>query len=152
MVICSVRRFSSSAIIILVNKMSFDITGIGTVANAIGGILDKIIPDKTAAAAAKAQLLAQQDSEEFQLLLGQLKINQTEASSTNWFVAGWRPFVGWVCGTALVYQFILYPILGSSLPFKALDVQTLVSLLFALLGLGTMRTVEKSNGTENNRS
>ena len=45
------------------------------------------------------------------LLSGQIEINKIEAASSNWFVAGWRPFVGWVCGVSLFYAAMLEPLM-----------------------------------------
>lgn len=64
--------------------------------------LDRFIPDKTAAAQAKAaldQLRTQQDAQEF---LAAADIVKTEAASSNWLTAAWRPltmlvFVGLIC-------------------------------------------------------
>lgn len=104
----------------------------------------------------KAELAAQVAS--FQ---GQLEINKEEAASTNWFVAGWRPGVGWVCVLALFWAYILQPFVefgvtlaGKTLPatLPNLDTGTLISgLLIPLLGIATLRTVEKATNTEGNR-
>ena len=75
------------------------------------------------------------------------EINKIEAQHRSIFVAGWRPFIGWVCGLSLAYNFIGHPIAGywmTDLP--ELDTTALYNLVLALLGLGAMRTVEKSNG------
>jgi hypothetical protein len=104
----------------------------------------------------KAELAAQVAS--FQ---GQLDINKAEAESTNWFVAGWRPAVGWVCVVALGYAYVVQPFivfaiacfhrtLPSELPH--LDTGTLISgLLIPLLGIAGLRTIEKVTGSEGNR-
>jgi hypothetical protein len=69
------------------------------------------------------------------------------------FVAGWRPFIGWVCGAGLATQFLVGPLftwvaalLGKPVVFPVLDLSTLVTLLIGMLGLGGMRTLEKVNG------
>ena len=81
----------------------------------------------------------------------QAGVNSEEAKSTSIFTSGWRPTVGWICTFALAYHYILMPfiifIIGlfmTDLP-KApeLDIGELLTLLFGLLGLGTLRTVEK---------
>ena len=96
----------------------------------------------------KAELAAQVAA-----MQGQLEINKAEAASTNWFVAGWRPAVGWVCVLGLFWAYVLQPFVEFALiNFKGkipdgiphLDTGTLISgLLIPLLGLGAMRTVEK---------
>lgn len=82
-------------------------------------------------------------------------INLEEAKSTSVFVAGWRPYIGWVCGFALSWQFVIMPILswGAALvaqwserkpvTFPQLDNSQLYPILFALLGMGGLRTLEK---------
>jgi hypothetical protein len=70
-----------------------------------------------------------------------------EAASSSVFVSGWRPYIGWVCGTGLAYQFLIYPIAIAWLPkIVQLDMGTLLSLLAGMLGLSGMRTQEKLNG------
>jgi len=77
-----------------------------------------------------------------------------EASHPNWFVAGWRPALGWVCVAGLGWQFVVRPLLGAALvaaavPFEALpslEVETLITLVLTLLGLGGARTVERLKG------
>lgn len=93
-----------------------------------------------------ATLVAQRDTE-------QADINKTEASSTSIFVAGWRPFVGWVCGSAFAYTFVVQPFLiflvvlfHWDMPLDLLprlDWSMLANVLFGILGLGYMRTQEK---------
>lgn len=132
---------------------------VDTIVGIVGKLLDKVIPDATARDKAKAELIVQLQSQEFQLALGQITTNTEEAKSTNWFVAGWRPAVGW-CGVAgLTYQYLLMPLgnavalgLGHPAIFIALDVGTLMTLLFGMLGLGAYRTYEKTNGMDDARS
>lgn len=83
----------------------------------------------------------------------QAQTNTAEAANTNLFVAGWRPFIGWICGVALLYQFLLLPVgmfasYASGHPFPkppALDDQ-LWQLMFGMLGMGSLRTWEKLKG------
>lgn len=83
----------------------------------------------------------------------QNQVNTTEAQSKNWFVASWRPAVGWVCALGLFSQFIIGPfatwiatLLGKPIQYPSLDMGTLMTLLLGLLGLGGMRTYEKVSG------
>ena len=113
-------------------------------------IIERIWPDPAEAAKAKLELMKLQQSGELQQIAGQLQINQAEAQNASIFVAGWRPFIGWVCGAALAYQYIGRPMIawgfaiaGHPLPpMPELD-DTLWELLFGMLGLGALRTVEK---------
>lgn len=114
----------------------------------IGGkVIDKVWPDPVQAANAKFELFKLQQSGELQQLAGQMEINKVEAASSSLFVSGWRPFIGWVCGLGLLYQFLLYPALIGYLPkLQALDIGTLLTLLTGMLGLGALRTQEKLGG------
>lgn len=77
-----------------------------------------------------------------QLAQQQTDVNKIEAASANLFVSGWRPFVGWVCGFGLAFQFI-----GASIfSLPTADVSQLTVLLAGMLGLGTLRTAEKIKG------
>ena len=86
---------------------------------------------------------------------GQLDINKVEAANPSVFVSGWRPFIGWVCGFALLWHFILFDMLTwvavnffphvTAVP-ELTGTETLVTVLLSLLGLGAMRTVEKFGG------
>tara|TARA_R110000824_G_scaffold400814_2_gene609422 strand:+ start:448 stop:885 length:438 start_codon:yes stop_codon:yes gene_type:complete len=91
---------------------------------------------------------------EVQLLLGQINVNAAEANHKSIFVAGWRPFVGWVCGFGLLYASVIEPLMrfiatvndytGS---FPVLDTTITMQVLLGMLGLGLMRTKEKEKGT-----
>ena len=93
------------------------------------------------------------------LVNGQLLINQEEAKHSNVFVAGWRPFIGWVCGSALAFNFIVTPIVlwicllnGIDITKPPLlDIDSLITILGGLLGLGTLRTYEKVKNVAKNR-
>jgi len=120
-------------------------------------LIDKLLPNPEAKAAAQLELAKLQQSGELaqlaaetDLAKGQLEINKAEASSDNLFVAGWRPFLGWTCGAAFCYHFILQPLLaflfaafGHAIALPAFDMATLNSVLLGMLGLGTLRTAEK---------
>ncbi len=80
------------------------------------------------------------------LLVGQLEINKVEAASKSLFVAGWRPFIGWVCGIGLAYNVILSPFLDIWFAVPKVDVSALYPVLLGMLGIGGMRTVEKIKG------
>lgn len=143
-----------------------DITGIGSVADLLKDGLDKIFPDKTQAEAAKAQLaLAEQQGQlqELQSLLdadkAQTAVNAVEAASANLFVSGWRPFVGWVCGVALAWQFVVEPVVtftltvsGHPVTLPVMNFNELQTVLYGMLGLGAMRSYDKKHGTSHKKS
>lgn len=116
-------------------------------------LLERVIPDADARAKAQAELLKASQDQDFQLSLGQIEINKVEAASQNWFVAGWRPAVGWICVAGLAYNFLLYPLLvwlaaSTHAPFTPppLVSDNLMELVLGMLGLGGLRTVEKIKG------
>ena len=139
---------------------------IDLVAAPVLDIVNKLIPTPmTAEQKAQTQIQLEQlsQNEEFKQIDSQLAqtkqqtdINQTEAASTNMFVAGWRPFIGWICGGGLAYQYLADPLLSwgaaiAHLPVPpALDMSTLITMLGGLLGLGGMRTYEKKNNVQGN--
>jgi hypothetical protein len=137
--------------------MAFDpVTAILDLGNTI---LDRVLPDKAANDSAKAALASQVVQGQFAAQIAQLQVNQAEATNQNVFVAGWRPFVGWVCGIAFAYSFIFQPAAQSIavLLHSSFDVSKLPNLngsdlstiLFGMLGLGAMRSYDKSQGTGN---
>ena len=77
----------------------------------------------------------------------QTKINEIEAGHRTVFVAGWRPFIGWVCGEALAYNFVIRDLFiwitkTTDAP-PALQMEHLMTVLLGMLGLGGLRTFEK---------
>lgn len=125
----------------------------------IGKVLDRVLPDPAAAEAAKLEVLklaASADKGQLDaavaLAAGQTEINKVEAASPSVFVAGWRPAIGWIGGFGLAYQFVLRPLLtwaGAILGWPAppeLDMGDLITIVGGMLGLGSLRTIEKING------
>jgi len=118
-------------------------------------VIDRLWPDPTQAAAAKMELLKLQQSGELQQIAGQIEINKVEAANTNIFVAGWRPFVGWVRGLAFAYAAIGEPLARFVATvcyhyagtYPAIDTTLTMQLLFGLLGLGAFRSFDKVKGT-----
>lgn len=130
-----------------------DVSGIGAVSNLVQDVVDKIFPDKVGQAKDREAFLLKVQEMDNQLAQGQMAINQAEAASSSLFVAGWRPFIGWTCGAAFAYHLILQPLIsfivaacGHDFPLPEFDTATLNTALMGLLGLGTLRTVEKIKG------
>lgn len=124
--------------------------GIDAIANLVSTAVDKIFPDANIEAQSKADALKAELSKELEYTLGQIEINKVEAASSSVFVSGWRPAVGWTGALGYAYEFLIRPIgngvmvaLGVPPAFPGIEVEALTSLLFGLLGLGTLRTVEK---------
>lgn len=79
--------------------------------------------------------------------MAQIEVNKIEAASTNWWVAGWRPGMGWVCCAAYLYHYILYPFsVQLGLLNVQMDIGSLTPVLMALLGMSGLRTYEKMKG------
>jgi hypothetical protein len=120
-----------------------DVLGLSDLASTV---ISKIWPDKSEAE--KQQLAAA-----VALVQGQLDINKVEAANPSVFVSGWRPFVGWVCGSACAWNWIGLPIVklglmvwGHPIDLSPANLSEMMPLLLGLLGMGTLRTVEKING------
>ncbi len=130
---------------------------LGLIKTALGPILEGVlmlIPDKNARAAAKEQFESQILNAMVGLVQGQLAINQKEAEHGSLFVAGWRPAIGWICGSALGWNYIVQPIMswaifisgGDLADAPRLDTAELTTILLGMLGLGGLRTYEKRLG------
>lgn len=116
-------------------------------------VLGRVLPDPQAQQKAIADILAQAQ----QMDLAQLEVNKAEAANSSVFVAGWRPFIGWVCGAALAYTYVFLPLavyvasyfseaaVTRLLNAPKLD-ENLWVLLGSMLGLGGLRTLEKVKG------
>ena len=130
------------------------------------GLIDRLFPDPAAKAAAQLELLKMQQAGELAQLAAetdlaklQIQTNIEEAKSTNWWVAGWRPAIGWVCGAGLAYAALVEPFarfaakvwFGYSGEFPVIDTDLTLQILMGMLGLGAMRSVEKVKGAEGKR-
>jgi hypothetical protein len=123
-------------------------------------VIERIFPDKEAADKAKLELFKLQQegtlaelASETTIAEKQAEINIAESSSASLFRNGWRPAVGWICALGLSYQFIARPtmnfilaIAGYNVEMGPLELETLMTLLFGMLGLGWYRTTEKLRG------
>lgn len=124
--------------------------GIAKPVDAVGNILDKLFTskdEKLTHEEVRMRLMMKPD-------VAQVELNKLEAQHRSTFVAGWRPFIGWVCGIALLYNFILRDIIAWLLvmydktlePPPELAMEHLMTVLLGMLGLGGMRTYEKLKG------
>jgi hypothetical protein len=120
------------------------------VVSTIGTVLDRVIPDKNKRAEAQEQLQNLLTTQDFQIAVEQIKVNAIEAQSDNIFKSGWRPSVGWICSIAFGLHFVIFPLLnwfiilfGGQPILVPFHMDTLLTVLLGLLGMGTLRTVEK---------
>ncbi len=137
-----------------------DITGIGSVLDFGSKIIDRIWPDPAQRDLAKLELFKAQQAGDFKEMdqafeasKNQIDVNKTEASNVNIFVSGWRPFIGWTCGAAFAYKFVVAPAVafalaafGHPVNLPVLDFGEMNTVLLGMLGLGGMRTLERIKG------
>jgi hypothetical protein len=108
----------------------------------VSAILDKVIPDKDLREKLSHEIATMADKQ----MSAQIEVNKVEAAHKSLFVAGWRPACGWVCISALAYSTIISPILGIWFTVPVVDTSLLTTVLMGMLGLGAMRTFEKTKG------
>jgi hypothetical protein len=117
----------------------------------VSDVVGRFLPeDKNARAKAEREIEKQLATHLAKIDLAQLDINKAEASHRNVFVAGWRPFIGWSCGVALAWTYVVTPILqfilaqtGNLVDLPAMDMSQMMPVLMGMLGLGGLRTFEK---------
>lgn len=127
---------------------------LGALIGPVTGLLDKFIEDKDQKNALAHEIATMSEKHAQELAMAQIEVNKAEAASGSIFKGGWRPFIGWVCGFAFAYHFILQPILlfgtaaaGVSLPpLPEFDMSQMMPVLLGMLGLGGLRTYEKKTG------
>lgn len=128
----------------------------GAVTNLVGKVLDRVLPeDKAAKEAANLEVLKLIQTGELAAMVAQTDINKEEAKSTNWWVAGARPFVIWIFGIVILEAFVVAPawefwahLHGSDVMWPKPDTAPLWTLCTAMLGVATQRTIEKINGVQ----
>ena len=120
----------------------------------VTGILDKFIEDKDQKAALAHEIATMSERHAQELAKGQLEINKAEAASGSVFKGGWRPFIGWVCGVAFAYHFVLQPFIVFGVTAAGVEIQelpsfdmgSLMTVMMGMLGLGGLRSYEKKQG------
>ena len=120
----------------------------------VTGLLDKFVQYKDQKNALAHEIATLAEKQAHEAAMAQVATNQAEAKHRSVFVAGWRPFVGWTCGVALAYHFVLAPLIlfgvnvaGVEIPeLPAFDMDSLMTVLLGMLGLGGLRTYEKKQG------
>ena len=117
-------------------------------------LLCKFIEDKDTKNKLAHELATMAERHAQELAKSQIEVNKAEAQSRHWFVASWRPFIGWTCGIALMWHFVLSQFIlffatmfGFDLPaLPEFDMGSLMTVLMGMLGLGGLRTFEKYKG------
>jgi hypothetical protein len=129
-------------------------------ANVVNELIDRLVPDKAEAEKQKAiaaQALQAQTLAYLQASVtvdqSQTATNTAEAQSSSKWASGWRPYIGWVCGTGLLYAMLGQPVLSWVMgnaanwkPAPTIDMGTLIPVLCAMLGIATQRTIERIQG------
>jgi len=134
--------------------------------SAAQSLIERFFPDPEKKAAAQLELLKMQQNGDLAQLAAvtdlaklQIQVNIEEAKSTNWFVAGARPFIMWTCGFALAYADLIEPLsrfvakvwFGYAGDFPVIDTDLTMQILMGILGLGAYRSAEKIKSAEGNR-
>ena len=120
----------------------------------VSSLLDKAIPDQDLKRKLSHEIATMSEKHAQELALAQIKVNAAEAASGSLFKGGWRPCIGWICGIAFGYHFVLQPVIifvvaliGIEIPeLPEFDMGTLLTVLGGMLGIGGLRTYEKQKG------
>jgi len=152
----------------LINGINIDGSLIKETFSGVGGLLKDIRSAITGKVDPSVQAMIEDKiiAAENQINLGQIDVNKIEAASSSVFVAGWRPAIGWVCAAAMATYYIPQALLASilwtiqcsmvmwnaeniaavALPSFPLsfNMAEIIGLVMSLLGLSTLRTVERT--------
>ena len=120
----------------------------------VSNLLDKAIPDQDLKRKLSHEIATMSERHAQSLALAQIEVNAAEAASGSLFKGGWRPCIGWICGIAFGYHFVLQPVIifivalvGMEIPdLPKFDMNTLLTVLGGMLGIGGLRTYEKQKG------
>ena len=119
----------------------------------IASLLDKFIPDVDERNRLAHEISTMAERHAHELAKAQIEVNKEEAKSSSMFVSGWRPAVGWICATGMGFNFICVPlgnfvagVSGYPVELVGLDLSEMMPVLMGMLGLGAMRSFEKTQG------
>jgi len=111
----------------------------------VTGLLDKFIEDKDQKSALAHEIATMSEKHAQAISQAQIDLNKTEAAHQSLFVAGWRPATGWVCVLGFLVNFLISPVAaGFGVEIPQADTATMLPVLMGMLGLGGMRTFEKT--------
>ena len=124
--------------------------------NPVTKLLDKVIEDKDQKNAIAFELATMAEKHAQELAKGQLEVNKVEAAHKSLFVSGWRPAIGWICGLSLLYSTIplanfALALSSSPITIPLIETSEMMPVLMGMLGLGAMRTVEKTKNVQRER-
>lgn len=135
----------------------FDIPeAISAGSNLISTIVNKFAPDANLEEQGKLTAALTEMQNQYAIILNQIEVNKVEAASPSFFVAGWRPFIGWTCGAGLAYvsliepvsRFIAVVIFAYTGTFPVISTEITLQILMGMLGLGAQRSYEKAKGVD----
>ena len=120
----------------------------------VASLLDKFIPDADTKNKLAHEIATMAQRHAHEANMGNLEINKTEAQHRSLFVAGWRPFLGWGLSFAMIWHFVLVPLITFICAFAGVDIpelphfdmESLMTVLLGMLGLGGLRSFEKAKG------
>ena len=119
----------------------------------VSSLLEKFIPDKDLRSKLSHEIATMAEKNAHEQIKAQLEINKTEAQHNSLFVSGWRPAVGWTCCLGMAANFLIIPmtnfalaLASSNISIPLIDLETMLPVLLGMLGLGGMRSYEKSKG------
>lgn len=138
-----------------------NLLGIGAIVESVGKIADDLITSDEE----RLKLDLESQKIDASLSTGQMAVNKAEAQHKSIFVAGWRPFIGWIGGLAMAYQFLLYPLMiwgwtlfkakgwvpANLAPPPVFESGPLFAIITGMLGIGGMRSFDKMKGTQTDR-
>ena len=119
---------------------------LGSIIGPATQLLDKVIEDKDEKNRIAFELSTLAERHANELAKGQMEINKVEAAHKSLFVAGWRPSIGWCCSLGLLYPVLIAPIAGIWVEVPEIDPSLLMTTMTGMLGLGAMRSYEKTRG------
>ena len=124
-----------------------------TLIGPVASLLEKFIPDKDLRSKLSHEIATMAEKNAHEQIKAQLEINKTEAQHNSLFVSGWRPAVGWTCCLGMAANFLIIPmtnfalaLASSNISIPLIDLETMLPVLLGMLGLGGMRSYEKSKG------
>lgn len=134
--------------------LGYGVTSMSLVSTLVGpvtGLLDKFIEDKDQKNALAHEIATMSERHHQELMKSQIEVNKVEAANSNLFVSGWRPFIGWTCGLGMFGNFITIPfanfvlaLLEIAIVIPLVPLETMMPVLMGMLGLGAMRSYEKT--------
>ena len=118
----------------------------GQLVPALADLFSEFIEDKDKANELAHKAATMMATQAHQNAMAQIDVNKTEAAHKSIFVAGWRPFIGWVCGVSMAFNYLIAPSVGVWYEIPVLDITTMFPVLLGMLGMAGLRTGEKIKG------